>query len=119
MPYNHEKINQLTGGWYVVLKDGTVHTQQETDWTSIPNKKDIKVMGLKRMNKHYELQDKAAYCPPGETHMKELAIGTQELMVTKDDLVGWYIGHYTDQGKEITRINATDGSIVKEVIPYK
>lgn len=118
MPYSAEKINLLSGGWYVVMHSGQVYTQEETDWTSIPNKRDIRLVGLKRMNKHYEIEGKDAYCPPGETHMKELSIGSKELMVTKDDLIGWYIGHYTSQGKEITRISAIDGTIVKEIIPY-
>jgi hypothetical protein len=119
MPYNHYKINILEGGWYAVYSNGEVVTEDEMPWLQVPNKKDIKIMGLKRMNKHYELEGKENFCPPGETHMRELIINPGEGMaVTKQTLVGWYIGYYDKVGKVITRINAQTGVLNTEIIPY-
>lgn len=121
MPYNHQKINILEGGWYAVYHNGDVVTEAEMPWMQVPNKKDIKIMGLKRMNKHYELSGKTNFCPPGETHMRELIVnpGTG-LSVTKQTLVGWFIGYFDDEKKAkiVTRIDATTGALRTEEIPY-
>lgn len=120
MPYNHHKINELDSGWYVVFKDGSVITEAEMSWISVPHKKDIQIMGIKRMNKHYEISGKDSYCPPGETHCRELCLapGDGKVAVTKQTRVGWYIGYYDQSCKVLTRISAVDGSIVTEKIPY-
>jgi len=108
MPYNSEKINLLPGGWYCVLNDGTVHTEEEIAWLDIPNKRDIKLVGLKRMNKYFELENKQPYFAPGETHMKELTLVETQL-VTKSTLVGWFIGYYDGAEKVYWRVDAETG----------
>lgn len=117
MPFSHPKINILEGGWYVVMNDLSVITEADMSWIELPNKHNIKIMGLKRMNKHYELEGKDSYCPPGETHMRELAIsnGTGE-MVTTQTLVGWFIGYYTRTEKHLLRVDALTGKITNEII---
>jgi hypothetical protein len=120
MPYNHNKINVLDSGWYVVYKNGEVITQAEDiSWIQIPNKKDIKIMGLKRHNKHLELEDKETYIAPGETHLRELCInpGTG-FAVTKNTLQGWFIGYYDKNCKVIHRINAETGEYTVDEVPY-
>lgn len=118
MPYSHEKINTLTGGWYVVFTDGSVITEAEMPWISVPNKKDIKLMGLKRHNKHYELQDKV-FGPPGETHVRELSIANgNELQVTKQSLVGWFLTYYTPTHKIHFRVDSITGKFWEEQTPF-
>lgn len=120
MPYSHHKINVLEGGWYVVLQDGSVFTEAEMPWTQVPNKKSIKIMGLKRMNKHYEIEGKEPYCPPGETHMRELTINDGSgNAVTKQTLVGWFIGYYEKDCKVLLRVNAITGKSGYDRLPYQ
>lgn len=117
MPYNHPKINQLTGGWYAVFNDGSVIIEPEMPWVLVPNKKEIKLMGLKRHNKHYELQDKL-FGPPGETHIREIAIANgNELQVTKQSLVGWFMTYYTDTHKVHFRVDASTGQFWEDREP--
>lgn len=119
MPYNHPKINVLEGGWYAVMQDGSVYTESEMAWSQVPNKKNIKLMGLKRMNKHYELEGKEIYCPPGETHMRELTINNGSgNSVTTQTLVGWFIGYYESDGKNLLRVDANTGKMWYDKIPY-
>ena len=121
MAYNHQKINLLSGGWYCVFNDGSVITEDEMDWIQVPNKKNIKIMGLKRMNKHYELEGKESYCAPGESHMRELTInrGDGQIAITKQTRVGWFIGYYDKTCKVLLRVSAIDGKLTTEEIPYK
>lgn len=117
MVWNHEKINNLTGGWYVVFKDGSVITEEEMPWIQVPNKKDIKIMALKRHQKHYELQDKL-FGPPGETHVRELSIASgEELQVTKQTLVGWFLTYYTDTHKVFFRVFVDSKTPVEDQVP--
>lgn len=120
MVYNHEKINLLPGGWYVVYKNGAVLTEEELAWNLIPNKKDIIIMGLKRHNKYHEIKGKESYIPPGQTHLKELAISNKDNqeMVTKSTLVGWFIGYYDKTEKVILRVDAETGKSYWEKQPY-
>lgn len=116
MVYSSPKINALTGGFYVVFKDGSVITEEEMPWISIPNKKDIVIMGLKRCHKHYELTGKT-FGPPGETHVRELAIASGGLQVTKQSLVGWFLSYYTKTEKVFFRVDAITGKVVEDRVP--
>lgn len=119
MPYNHPRLNYLRGGWYVVFEDGSVLTEEEMPWIKVPNKKNIKLMGLKRHNKYYELEGKENYIPPGETHMKDLSFGDGKLRITKSTLISWYIGFYDTVGKNYLRVCSKTGKVTREVIPYE
>lgn len=119
MPYNHEKINQLTGGWYVVMHDGAVFTEAETSWTTLANKKNIKIMGLKWRHKYHEIEGKEAYIPPGETHFRELGLHGSELRVTPQELYERFIGYYDTDGKVYYRVNVKSGELRVEKIPYQ
>lgn len=115
MPYSHQKINLLEGGWYVVFEDGSVITEAEMPWVMVPNKKNIKIMGLKRHNKHYEIEGKRNYIAPGETHLRELAINNGTgVSVTKQTLVGWFIGYYEGIKKILWRVDFETGKFTKE-----
>lgn len=119
MPYDHPKLNLLGGGWYAVFKDGSVITEEDMPWLEVPNKKDIKLMGLKRHNKYYEIEDKDIFAAPGETHVREIIINpTDGVAVTKQSLVGWFIGWYEPDGKVLMRVDAITGQITQEKIPY-
>ena len=63
-------------------------------------------MGLKRHNKYYEIAGKENYLPPGETHLREVIINPQigKDVVTKNTLVGWYIGYYEGNNKKVLRV---------------
>lgn len=118
MPYNHEKINILDGGWYIVFNDGSVITEQEMSWIEVPNKRDIKLMGLKRHNKQYEIEGKENYIAPGETHYREIIVSPPDgHAITKQSLIGWFIGYCDKEGKTILRVSAIDRSAVMEVMP--
>lgn len=118
MVYSSPKINTLTGGFYAVFKDGSVITEDEMPWVSVPNKKDIVIMGLKRHNKHFELRDKV-FGPPGEQHMRELAINNGTgVGVTKQSLVGWFLSYYTPTAKVYFRVDAITGKAWEEEVPY-
>ena len=115
MGYSHEKINQLEGGWYVVFSDGSVITENDMIWVQVPNKKDIQIMGLKWRNKCFELKDKDSYIPPGETHMRELSgAGDGKIQVTKQTLVGRFIGYYDEDCKVLSRIDTSSGEFTTE-----
>jgi hypothetical protein len=112
------QVNTLEGGWYVQFKSGDVITEAEMDWIQVPNKKDIKLMGLKRMHKRYEIENKT-FCSPGETHMREIIVNPGgSVALTKQTLVSWFIGYYEQDGKVIVRIDATTGKVTTEKIPY-
>lgn len=117
MIVSHPKVNQLMGGWYVQYTNGEVLTQNDCNWIKVPNKKNIKIMGLKWRHKHYELSDKLAYIPPGETLQKDLAIGNKGIR-TVSNVVGRFIGYYSDDKKIIIRVNFKTGKFTKEEIPY-
>jgi hypothetical protein len=118
MVYSHEKINQLTGGWYIVYGDGEVITESVMSWNEVPRKKDIKIMGLKRHNRHYELENKL-FGPPGEHHMRELAINNGTgVGVTKQSLIGWFLSYYTPTAKVFFRVDAVTGKFWEEEVPY-
>ena len=119
MAYEHPKLNTLSGGWYAVFPDGNVITEEDMPWLEVPNKNTIKLMGLKRHNKFYEFAGKEIYASPGETHVREIIINpTDGLAVTKQSLVGWFIGWYEPDGKVLMRVDAESGALVKEKIPY-
>lgn len=119
MPYSHNKINLLEGGWYVVFNDGSVVVEGDMPWIKVPNKKDIKIMGLKWRNKHFELEGKDSYVPPGETHVRELAVSSgEEIQITKQSLVGRFVGYYDEDHKVITRVDISTGKFITESIPY-
>lgn len=117
MPCSHPKVNLLTGGWYIQYKNKDVLTEGEVSWTLVPNKKDIILMGLKRHNKLYELENKT-FGPPGETHVRELAIASGGLQVTKQSLVGWYLTYYTQTHKVFFRVEASTGKVWEDAIPF-
>jgi hypothetical protein len=120
MVYSHEKINLLDGGWYVVYKDGSVISEKEMPWIKVPNKKNIKIMGLKWRNRQVEFKDKENYIPPGETHMRELALaGGKKIKVTKESIVGRFIGYYEKDHKVVARIDLNTGKFVKEKVFYQ
>jgi hypothetical protein len=120
MPFlEHNKLNLLDSGWYVIYKDlQTIITEEDMSWLQVPNKKDIKVMGLKKHNKYYELVDKEYFIPPGETHCREIIVnpGT-EFAVTKQTLIGWFIGYYEKNIKVLLRVSAIDRSVTTEKVP--
>lgn len=119
MPYNHNKVNELAGGWYAVFKDGSVITEEDMSWIEIPSKINIKLVGLKRHNKYYELEGKLAYLPPGETHMRELSMSVQSgVAVTKQSLIGWYIGYYDIDARVYWRVDAITGNFTEERVLY-
>jgi len=116
MPISHEKVNILAGGFYCQFKDGSVITEEEMPWIEVPNKKDIVVMGLKRHFKHYELQNKV-FGPPGETHMRELALASGEGEVqTKQTLVGWFLSYYENNHKVFFRVDAITGKFWEDKV---
>jgi len=125
MPYTHEKINKLEGGWYVVYNDGTVITMEEAEyWRKVPNKKDIKIVGLKCRHKHYELVDKGMYIPPGKTELREISIGDElagGIRITSSPVVGWFIGYYDNEKKVKVLIRGfrATGKFQVEEEPYK
>jgi hypothetical protein len=121
MPYSHNKINELEGGWYVVFNDGNVIVEDEMPWIKVPNKKDIKIMGLKWRNKHYELEGKDNYVPPGETHLRQLNISSRsegEIAQTTSTLVGRFIGYYEEDHKVIIRVVENTGQFLIQNVPY-
>ncbi len=119
MVVSHPKINLLEGGWYAVYKSGQVITEAEMPWVNVPNKKDIKLMGIKRMHKHLELEGKKNFCPPGETHVREIIVNPGNgVAVTKQSLVAWFIGYYEKDHKVIIKIDAETGKVSTEKIPF-
>lgn len=119
MVLDDPKVNLLEGGWYAQFQDGSVITQAEMDWNKVPNKKNIKLMGLKRMHKRFELEGKENYCPPGETHMKEIIINNgSDVAVTKQSLVAWFIGYYDKMEKVLIKIDAVTGKVSTERYPF-
>lgn len=119
MPFiEHNKLNILNSGWYVIYNDLSIVTEEEMSWLEVPNKKDIKVMGLKKHNKYYELVDKYNFIPPGETHCRELKVnpGTG-FAVTTQTLIGWFIGYFDKSDKVLLRVSAIDRSATTERIP--
>lgn len=119
MAYKHDKINKLEGGWYIVYKNGNVITERDMPWVQIPNKKDIDIMGLKWRNRYIELKGKDSYVPPGETQMRELSVSDgSKVQVTKQSLVGRFIGYYDKDYKVISRIDHSTGKLTTEKIPY-
>lgn len=120
MIFDSPKLNLLNGGWYAVFKDGSVITEEEMDWLQVPNKRNIRLMGLKRHNKYYEIADKECFGPPGETHCREIIVnpGT-EYAVTKQTLVSWNLSYYEGDYKIIMKVSANNRSVTTEKIPLK
>jgi hypothetical protein len=122
MPVSDPKINVLEGGWYLVYSNGFVLTMNEVkSWRDVPNKTDITIMGLKCRNKQYEIKDKT-WVPPGKTEMREISIssGQDEIRVTTEPEVGWFIGFYDQENlcKVITRASRVTGKFLQEQVPY-
>ena len=124
MLFVHDKINLLTGGWYVVYEDGSVITVEEiSHWRKIPDKDKITIIGLKCRSKRFELEDKEIYVPPGRTEMREISIlGPEDngVRVTSVPTVGWFIGYYDNERKVKVLIRASrkTGKFYKEEVPY-
>jgi len=120
MPYQHDKINKLEGGWYVVYEDGKVIIETDMPWVKVPKKREIKIMGLKWRNKHFELKNKENYIPPGETHIRELAVSSNDqIQMTKQSIVGRFIGYYDQECKVVTRVDISSGKFITEEVPYR
>lgn len=122
MPITHPKINVLEGGWYVQYNDGSVTTMEEVSgWRSLPNKSEIKIVGLKCRNKQYELTDKI-WIPPGRTEMREISVSQDggKVMVTRSPEIGWFIGYFDQDTKckIVMRANKVTGKFVQEEVPY-
>lgn len=122
MPITHPKVNILEGGWYVIYNDGNVITMDEVSgWRALPEKKEIKTVGLKCRNKQYEISDKL-WVPAGKTEMREISVSQDDgkIMVTRSPEVGWFVGYYNQdtQCKVIMRANKTTGKFVQEEVPY-
>lgn len=123
MPTTHPKINILEGGWYVVYQDDTVLTMTEVSgWREVPNKKDIKIMGLKCRHKQCELVEKDIWVAPGRTEMRELSMGFEntEIRVTTIPDIGWFIGYHDleNKCKVLIRASRITGKYTTEKLPY-
>ena len=56
----NDQIMNLSRGWFVVYKDGSMVTEDEIDWVNV-NRAEIKVLGLKWFDKFWTLSGKTAY----------------------------------------------------------
>lgn len=126
--YEHQKINSMSNGWYVVLEDGSVYTEQDSiPWKKILNKSSkikkkstsqgVLLVGLKNRNKRVEIRGKQNYLPPGTRQLKEMTVGGN-VLTTRSEIVGRFIGYYGTQGKVVTYVDRKTGQFRTEIMPY-
>ena len=120
MTLHHPKLKDLqNGGWYVLFHDGTVITENDMSWIKVPNKKDIRLMGLKWRHKQCEIEGKDNYLPPGQTHCRNFSVNSgNEIQISKQNILSRTIGYYDTDRKVIYRVDVNTGKFVIEEIMY-
>lgn len=122
MPISHiHEVNILSAGWYCLMQDNTVFTEDMIDWINVPNKNQIQLMGMKRMHKFFEITGKAPYINPGVTKYLDLKVAANSNVpqVTANTTHSYFIGYYDTDCKVIHRVRVSDGYFSIEKEPYK
>lgn len=123
---NHDKVNKMGSGWYVVMENGEVYTEEDgfswkqllTKAIPINYKQGILKVGLKNRNKRIEIEGKDNYLAPGKRFVKNLSISSGSYMSTSSKVIERFIGYYGETGKEYTKVDITTGRFYTEIEPY-
>lgn len=107
-----DSIMNLSKGWFVVYKDGTVSTEDEVTWNKV-HKDEIKIMGLKWHDKFWTIPDKSPYIPPFKRGCSTFA--SSGAVIQEVACIERGIGYYEGASKVIYRVNEFTGKMRMEV----
>lgn len=108
----NDDIMNLSKGWVVVYKDGSMVTENDMDWGKV-RKRDIKVLALKWYNKWWTVRDKVGYLQFKRGSVFVSASGPASDVVTCEERC---IGYYDEDGsKVIYRVNDHTGQMALDV----
>lgn len=106
-----DRMMNLGKGWFVIYKDGSVVTENDTDWKDV-NRGEIDILGLKWHDKFWTVRDRTAYI-----QFKRGSVGFSPAGGVTSDIVceERCIGYYEGSSKVIYRVNERTGRMRPEV----
>ena len=108
-----DKLMNLVRGWFVVYDDGTLVTEDDTNWLKVKKTK-IKVLGLKWHDKFWTIRDKKNYVQfkRGSAPFNlNGGVIPPEMLRCEERCIGYYEG----DKKVIYRVNDRTGKMKPEV----
>jgi hypothetical protein len=105
-----DKMMNLSCGWFVVYKDNSVVTEEETDWGKV-RKGEIKMLGLKWFDKFWTISGKTAYIQFKRGSVSFSPSGISRDIRCEERCIGYYEGNK----KVIYRVNERTGRMTPEV----
>lgn len=105
-----DNLMNLSRGWFVVYKNGSVVTEDNTEWGAV-RKGDIKVLGLKWFDKYWTISGKTAYLQFKRGSVSISPSGVSSDIACEERCIGYYEGSL----KVIYKVNERTGRMTQEV----
>lgn len=106
-----DNLMNLQHGWFVVYKDGTVTTEDETEWQQV-KKGNIEILGLKWNDKVWTIRGKTAWVQFKRGSVGFSLAGLETDIQCEERCIGYYEG----KNKVIYRVNNHTGQMTLDVI---
>lgn len=105
-----DKLMNLSRGWFVVYKDGTLVTEDDTAWETV-DRSNIKVLGLKWLDRFWTIRDKSAYIQFKRGSAPWAPLGGIVPIRCEERCIGYYEG----KDKVVFRVNEYTGKMTMVV----
>ena len=111
-----EREVSMSKGWIAQFKDGSVICQDDMEWNSVPQKKNIRRMVMKWEDRIWSFDDKQNYTVPTIRGYMDISLGGSTQGVDSRT-----IGYYDteDKCKVILRVEESTGKATYEIIPFE
>ncbi len=100
-----DKLMNLSKGWFVVYTDGSLVTEDDTDWYKV-KRGDIQILGLKWHNKFWTISGKTAYVQFKRGSAGFSPSGAVDTSIVCEERC---IGYYEGTSKVVYRVNEHTG----------
>jgi len=106
-----DRLMNLSAGWFVVYKDGTLVTEDEMHWNKV-RKGEIQILGLKWHDKIWTIKDKTAWVQFKRGSVAFSSSGVSDDSFCEERCIGYYEG----SKKVIYRVSNRTGRMVPGVV---
>lgn len=106
-----DRLMNLSAGWFVVYKDGSLVTESELHWNKVKKGK-IKILGLKWQDKIWTIRDKTAWVQFKRGEVAFSTAGVSEDVCCRERCIGYYEG----AKKVIYRVDNLTGKMTPGVV---
>ena len=104
----NDQVMNLTKGWFVIYKDKTMVTENDTAWKDV-NKLEIYILGLKWFDKFWTISGKTSYIQfkRGSVPFSPSGVCSEADIRCEERCIGYYEG----SNKIIFRVNDRTGEM--------